>query len=108
MRILMYIILSNYLFYLKSRTNIYFTMINTSIFYFLYVVLISSTGRSVDQMLPLATIDAYPTEGFVFFVEQGMSGKLCAANFQTDIPNEKMSVALQTIASSLCRTLNYQ
>lgn len=83
-------------------------MINTSIFYFLYVVLISSTGRSVDQMLPLATIDAYPTEGFVFFVEQGMSGKLCAANFQTDIPNEKMSVALQTIASSLCRTLNYQ
>ncbi|CAH1713307.1 atrial natriuretic peptide-converting enzyme-like [Aphis gossypii] len=71
-------------------------------------LLISSTGRSVDQMLPLATIDAYPTEGFVFFVEQGMSGKLCAANFQTDIPNEKMTVALQTIATSLCRTLNYQ
>lgn len=71
-------------------------------------LLISSTGRSIDQMLPLATIDAYPTEGFVFFVEQGMSGKLCAANFQTDIPNEKMSVALQTIATSLCRTLNYQ
>lgn len=77
-------------------------------YFILHLVLISPSGRSVDQMLPLATIDAYPTEGFVFFVEQGMSGKLCAANFQTDIPNEKMSVALQTIATSLCRTLNYQ
>jgi len=77
-------------------------------YFILYLVLISSTSRAVDQMLPLATIDAYPAEGFVFFVEQGLSGKLCAANFQTDIPNEKMSAALQTIATSLCRTLNYQ
>lgn len=59
-------------------------------------------------MLPLASIDAYPPEGYVFFIERGMSGKLCAANFQTDIPNEKMTAALQTIAVSLCRTLNYQ
>lgn len=59
-------------------------------------------------MLPLATIDSYPPEGYVFFVERGMSGKLCASNFLTDIPNEKMNAALQTIAASLCRTLNYQ
>lgn len=59
-------------------------------------------------MLPLATNDAYPSEGYAFFIERGMSGKLCAANFQTDIPNEKMSAALKTIATSLCRTLNYQ
>jgi hypothetical protein len=68
----------------------------------------SSAARSVDQMLPLASVDAYPSEGYVFFIERGMSGKLCAANFQTDIPNEKMTAALQTIAVSLCRTLNYQ
>lgn len=59
-------------------------------------------------MLPLATIDAYPPEGYVFFIERGMSGKLCASGFQTDIPNAKMNGALQTIATSLCRTLNYQ
>uniref|UniRef100_A0A2S2QD06 Atrial natriuretic peptide-converting enzyme n=1 Tax=Sipha flava TaxID=143950 RepID=A0A2S2QD06_9HEMI len=71
-------------------------------------LLMSSAARSVDQMLPLASVDAYPSEGYVFFIERGMSGKLCAANFQTDIPNEKMTAALQTIAVSLCRTLNYQ
>ncbi|VVC26019.1 Low-density lipoprotein (LDL) receptor class A, conserved site,SEA domain,Low-density lipoprotein (LDL) [Cinara cedri] len=71
-------------------------------------LLISPTARSIDQTLPLATIDAYPPDGYVFFVERGMSGKLCAANFQTDIPNPKMNAALQTIAMSLCRTLNYQ
>lgn len=73
-----------------------------------HLVLISETARSVDQMLPLATIDTYSPEGYVFFIERGMSGKLCAANFETDIPNEKITAALQTIATSLCRTLNYQ
>jgi len=76
--------------------------------YYLLLVLISTSTRSVDQTLPLATIDTYSPEGYVFFVERGMSGKLCAADFETDIPNEKMTVALQTIATSLCRTLNYQ
>lgn len=75
---------------------------------FFHSVLISPTARHVDQMLPLATIDTYPSEGYIFFVERGMSGKVCASNFQTDIPNEKMNAALQTIATSLCRTLNYQ
>lgn len=79
------------------------------VFIFIFhLVLISETARSVDQMLPLATIDTYSSKGYVFFIERGMSGKLCAANFETDIPNEKITAALQTIAASLCRTLNYQ
>lgn len=75
---------------------------------FFNLVLISSTSKSVDQVLPLATIDTYPLDGYVFFIERGMFGKVCAANLQTDIPNEKITAALQTIATSLCRTLNYQ
>ncbi|XP_050436583.1 atrial natriuretic peptide-converting enzyme [Adelges cooleyi] len=71
-------------------------------------LIISPNARSVDQILPLATVDMYHPEGYVFFIERGMTGKLCAGNFQTDIPNEKMDIALHTIATSLCRTLNYQ
>ncbi|XP_050533482.1 atrial natriuretic peptide-converting enzyme [Daktulosphaira vitifoliae] len=71
-------------------------------------LIISPNARAIEQALPLATVDAYYPEGFVFFIEKGMTGKLCASNFQTDIPNERIDMALQTIATSLCRTLYFQ
>lgn len=50
----------------------------------------------------------YYSEGYVLFNEKGEIGKLCVENLNYTLPENKSVEILETVASSLCKTLGYE
>ncbi|KAL1140532.1 hypothetical protein AAG570_000462 [Ranatra chinensis] len=68
-----------------------------------------SLAPNLKSLNKLRSVQAkhYYTGGNVIFTEKGLKGKLCVGNLNTTVPMSQHESVLQTIASSLCRSLSF-